>query len=510
MNGISLTDISNESMVLLRIPIHRICRNTDLLLSRFRRTFDSAAHLSDIRPCWRHSSSLAGDSFGPPPSHPQRRVVVTGLGLVTPLGIGVGEVWKNLLAGSTAVRALEVEDLFSSSSSLWKKDKGIPSVIFSQLPSKVIARVPKAEFETSPWFPKDADPRRVAPFMSFAMAAASEALEDARWHPSTERERRETGVAIGVGMSATEEMAEAGTMLQEGKLRRISPFFVPRVLVNMPAGAISIKFGLQGPNHAASTACASGAHAIGDAFRIVQRGEAEIMLAGGTESCIDAISLGGFSRLKALSTSYNDRPGEASRPFDRDRDGFVMGEGAGVLVLESLEHATDRGARMYAEVRGYGLSADAYHVTQPPQDGAGARLAMTRALTSAGLSPLDIGYVNAHATSTPIGDDIEQRAIAAVFGEATSGLLVSSTKGAVGHLLGAAGAVEAAFAILASWYGEAPPTVNLKNPEPHVLPGLIGTSSVVLDVDRPAVLTNSFGFGGTNASLVFGPSPVRE
>lgn len=335
-----------------------------------------------------------------------------------------------------------------------------------------------------------------------------QALQDANWKCSTDEDRAATGVAIGAGMSCTADLAEAGALLHQGKLRRLSPFFVPRILVNMAAGAVSIAHGLQGPNHAASTACTTGAHGIGDAFRMVQRGEADVMLAGGTESCVDAVSLAGFARLKALSTQYNNAPAAASRPFDKGRDGFVMGEGAGVVVLEELEHAKRRGARAYAEVLGYGLSGDAHHITQPPAGGVGAQLSMRRAMASAGVGPPDIAYVNAHATSTPIGDDVEQQAIAAVLGDSCSAeVAVSSTKGAVGHLLGAAGAVEAAFSVLALSTGWAPPTVNLSQPDPELLPGLVKGAAVRLREGRGAVMTNSFGFGGTNASLVFGPPP---
>jgi len=302
-------------------------------------------------------------------------------------------------------------------------------------------------------------------------------------------------------------MSEAGALLQSGNLRRLSPFFVPRILVNMAAGAVSMVHGFKGPNHAVSTACATGAHGIGDAFRMVQRGDADVMLAGGTESCVDAISLAGFGRLKALSTRFNDSPTTASRPFDRNRDGFVMGEGAGVLVLETLDHAKRRGAKIYAEIRGYGLTGDAHHVTQPPVGGAGAQLSMRRALASAGVVPKDLVYVNAHATSTPIGDAVEQTALAAVLGEEARQVAVSSTKGAVGHLLGAAGAVEAAFAVLASSTGWAPPNVNLEDPDVGFLPGLVRGEAVKVPVQEGFVMTNSFGFGGTNATLVFGPPP---
>jgi 3-oxoacyl-[acyl-carrier-protein] synthase II len=438
--------------------------------------------------------ATATDPFGSPPSHPQRRVVVTGIGLVTPLGIGTDRVWQRVLAGETAVRALQETDLPEAHRNA-----------FSQLPSKVIACVPQDEFQTCRWKPQE-DARRMAPFMSYALMAAAEALQDAQWHPESPEDRHATGVAIGAGMSCTEDMSDAGILLQAGRLRKLSPFFVPRTLVNMAAGAVSIAHGLQGPNHAVSTACATGAHAIGDAFRLVQRGDAEVMLAGGTEACVDAVALGGFCRLKALSTGFNDRPEAASRPFDRSRDGFVMGEGAGVLVLEEMEHARRRNAKIYGEIRGYGLSADAHHVTQPPPDGSGAQLAMQRALKTAGLKPADVAYLNAHATSTPIGDDVEQRAVATVFGDATSRLAVSSTKGAIGHLLGAAGAVEAAFTVLSLFHNVAPPTVNLEDPDPALLARLVRGKAVPLPRGS-AALTNSFGFGGTNASLAFGPRP---
>ncbi|KAI7836640.1 hypothetical protein COHA_009525 [Chlorella ohadii] len=444
------------------------------------------------------------DAFGDLPPLLARRVVVTGLGLVTPLGIGVPTVWERLLAGTTGVRRLEAEDLPEAH-----------RAVLPQLPCRVIAAVPQEELAAVPWACQE-DPRRTAKFMSYALTAAAEALQDAGWRPEMPEQRQATGVAIGAGMSCTTDMADAGVLLAEGKVRRLSPFFVPKTLVNMAAGAVSIAHGLQGPNHAVATACATGAHAIGDAFSMIRRGDASVMLAGGTESCIDAVSLAGFSRLKALATRYNEDPAAASRPFDAGRDGFVMGEGAGVLVLEELEHALQRGAPIYAEVRGYGLSGDAHHITQPPPDGIGAQLAMQRALRQAGLAPQQVCYINAHATSTPQGDDIEQRAIAAVFGEvATSAapagggppLAVSSTKGATGHLLGAAGAVEAIFALLALRHGVAPPTANLTAPDPPLLAGLVAGSPATLPQGPSAVLSNSFGFGGTNAALVFASPP---
>jgi 3-oxoacyl-[acyl-carrier-protein] synthase II len=447
------------------------------------------------------TTSGAFNALEAPPTPPFRRVVVTGIGLVTPLGTGVERVWERLIKGDTAIRALTEEDLPPDHRSA-----------FSSLPSKVIGCVDRDQLSNAPWYPADRDLRREAPFVTFATAAAAEALLDAQWAPKTEQDRQQTGVAIGAGMSCTTDMAEAGALLKDGKLRRLSPFFVPRTLVNMAAGAVSMQFGLQGPNHAVSTACASGAHGIGDAFRMVQRGDATVMVAGGTEACVDAVALGGFSRLKALSIKYNDDPAKASRPFDKERDGFVLGEGAGILVLEELEHARARNARIYAEIRGYGMSSDAFHITQPPPDGAGAALAMRRALAGAGVAPSEIAYINAHATSTPIGDDVEQNAIASVFLSEGNNYcpVVSSTKGAVGHLLGAAGAVEAAFTVLASYHRLAPPNCNLEVPDPALLPGLVvGKEAVELKDEerRPAVLSNSFGFGGTNASLVFGPVP---
>lgn len=450
-------------------------------------------------------SALAADPFGDLPIQPARRVVVTGMGLVTPLGVGVATVWERVLAGATGVRRLEAGDLPEAH-----------CAALPQLPCQVVACVPQDELTAAPWAPQE-DSRRTAKFMSYALAAAAEALQDARWRPETPEQRQATGVAIGAGMSCTTDMAEAGVLIAEGKLRRLSPFFVPKTLVNMAAGAVSIAHGLQGPNHAVATACATGAHAIGDAFSMIRRGDANVMLAGGTESCIDAVALAGFCRLKALATRYNDDPAAASRPFDAGRDGFVMGEGAGVLVLEELGHARQRGAPIYAEVRGYGLSGDAHHITQPPPDGIGAQLAMRRALSQAGLEPGQVCYVNAHATSTPQGDDIEQRAIAAVFGEAATAaqprsgrcLAVSSTKGATGHLLGAAGAVEAAFSVLALRDAVAPPTANLASPDPPLLAGLVGPQARTLPADSPrAVLSNSFGFGGTNAALVFAAAPT--
>ena len=438
-----------------------------------------------------------------------KRVLITGVGLVTPLGLGRDENWARLMRGETGVRRLQPEDLP-------KAHEGL----LSSLPSQVAGLVPRPIARRAIADMKQ-DLSRLSPFMQFAMLAADEALRDANLTELTDDQRKRTGVAIGSGMSSTMEIYEAGQVIAEGKLRRLSPFFVPRILNNMAAGAISIRYGLHGPIHSVSTACATGVHSIGDAFRMIQRGDADVMLAGSSESCIDAISIGGFSRLKALSTSYNDEQLAhlASRPFDSDRDGFVIGEGAGVMVLESIDHARTRNARSYAEVRGYGLSGDGYHITQPHPEGLGARLCMERALSgSNGVEASDVGYVNAHATSTPMGDEIEQRAILSVFGgeSCSSGRLrVSSTKGATGHMLGAAGSVEAIFSALALHYGAVPPNVNLLKPQgplsdyPRCLvrTGEKTEEGEVSHHPLGAALCNSFGFGGTNASILFSSSP---
>lgn len=349
------------------------------------------------------------------------------------------------------------------------------------------------------------------PFVQYASIAADEALRDAGWFPSSPSACDTTGVAIGAGMSSTYELGQAGRLIEHGKIRRLSPYFVPRILVNAAAGAVSMSYNLHGPNHAASTACATGAHAIGDAFRMIQRGDARVMIAGGTESCVDAISISGFARIKALSTAFHDSPETASRPFDKDRDGFVLSEGASMLVLEDASHALARGARIYCEIIGYGMSSDAYHVTKPREDGYGARLAMQRALSVAGCDPGDVSYINAHATSTPLGDRAELHAIQSLFFDSDRPrkghpLYVSSSKGTLGHLLGAAGAVEAAISCLACYHRRCPPTANLHETDITTVPGceLVSKHPVSLrDAPRMAVMSNSFGFGGTNTSLLF-------
>lgn len=378
---------------------------------------------------------------------------------------------------------------------------------FDQLTSKVAAVVPcgtkTGEFNADLWL-NSKEHRSVARFIGYALCAADEALKDAKWAPTEQEQKERTGVSIGGGIGSITDVLEAAQLICEKRLRRLSPFFIPRILINMASGHVSMKYGFQGPNHAAVTACATGAHSIGDAARMIQFGDSNVMVAGGTESSIDALSIAGFCRSRALTTKHNSMPLEASRPFDCDRDGFVIGEGSGVLVLEELEHAKERGAKIYAEIRGYGMSGDAYHITQPHNDGRGAVLAMTRALKQSGLHPNQVDYINAHATSTPLGDAVEAIAIKTVFSEhATSGALaLSSTKGAIGHLLGAAGAVEAIFAILAVHHGIAPLTLNLNKPDPLFKDNFMPlTASKEMTVR--AALSNSFGFGGTNASLLF-------
>ncbi|KAK9839982.1 hypothetical protein WJX74_001439 [Apatococcus lobatus] len=429
-----------------------------------------------------------------------RRVVVTGLGLVTPLGFGVAETWSRLVDGHSAVRKLLESDL--------PKEH---QAILDQLPCKVAACVPGSDAD---------DPQRWKPALSgllgtrhisFGLQAAEEALHDAAWHPQDREAQERTGVAVGVGMPSPAEMGAAGHLIAQGKLRRLSPYFIPRVLVNMAAGAISMQWSLRGPCHTASTACATGIHSLGDAFHMIKRGDADVMVAGGVESAIDGVSLGGFCRLRALATKWNNDPTSASRPFDAARAGFVMGEGAGVVVLEELQHALNRTApNIHAEVLGFGMSSDGLHLTQPGEDGRGPARCMTHALQQGGLAPEDVAYINAHATSTPLGDAAEQHGIAAAFGShATDGdLLVSSTKGAIGHLLGAAGAVEAIFTILALENKVVPPTLNLSHADPSLLKGLVGPLAHQFESAQhlPAsALCNSFGFGGTNASLL-----VRE
>ncbi len=414
-----------------------------------------------------------------------RRVVITGLGLVTPLASGVEESWARLLAGENSARQIERFDV-------------------SDMACRIACSVPRGDgsngsFNADEWMaPKEQ--RKVDDFIVFAVAAADQALSDADWKPTAREDQVRTGVLIGSGIGGLGGIEQASLLLAEKGPRRISPFFIPGRLINLAAGHVSIKHGLRGPNHAVVTACSTGAHAIGDAARLIVLGDADVMVAGGTESPICRIAIAGFSACRALSTGFNDTPEKASRPYDRDRDGFIMGEGAGCVVIEELEHARARGAHIYAEIIGYGLSGDAYHITAPAEDGDGAYRCMQAAVARAGIEPGEIDYINAHGTSTPMGDEIELGAVERLFGGASDDLVMSSTKSAIGHLLGAAGAVEAIFSTLAIRDQVVPPTLNLDHPTVETSIDLVPHRSQERKVDT--VLSNSFGFGGTNASLI--------
>jgi len=418
-----------------------------------------------------------------------RRVVVTGMGVVTPLGVGVEAVWQKLLAGESGAGAIQKFDT-------------------SDLTAKIACEVPRGgeapDFNADDWV-TPREQRRVDEFIVFGLCAAEQALEDAGWKPEAEADRLRTGVLIGSGIGGLPGIEQTAITLHEKGPRRVSPFFIPGSLINLLSGQVSIKYGFKGPNHAVVTACSTGAHAIGDASRLIMLEDADVMVCGGAEAAISRLGIAGFAACKALSTHFNDEPKRASRPYDKQRDGFVMGEGAGVVVLEELEHARRRGARIYAEVLGYGLSGDAHHITAPADDGDGGFRSMQAALARAGLTPADIDYVNAHGTSTPLGDEIEVGAVKRLFGDAVYDLSMSSTKSSIGHLLGAAGAVEAVFSILAMRDGVAPPTINLDEPSDGCDIDLVPHEPK----QRPirAALSNSFGFGGTNASLVLGPAP---
>jgi 3-oxoacyl-[acyl-carrier-protein] synthase II len=414
-----------------------------------------------------------------------RRIVITGLGLVSPLACGVEATWSRLIAGESGAGPITRFDA-------------------SQLATRIACEVPPADrspdgFDADDWMsPKEN--RKVDTFILYAMAAADQAVRDADWMPQDEASRLRTGVMIGSGIGGLQTIAETALILRDRGPRRVSPFFIPGSLINLCSGQVSIRYGFKGPNHAVVTACSSGAHAIGDAARLIVHGDADVMVAGGAEAAICELGIAGFNACKALSTAFNDAPERASRPYDRDRDGFVMGEGAGMVVLEEREHALARGARILAEVVGYGLSGDAYHITSPAPDGDGGYRAMVAALNDAGLEPGAIDYVNAHGTSTPAGDEIELAAVARLLGEHASSVTMSSTKSATGHLLGAAGAVEAVFGVLALRDQVAPPTLNLENPSMETPIDLAPGAAVRRRID--VVLSNSFGFGGTNASLI--------
>ncbi|KAH8672107.1 thiolase-like protein [Tricladium varicosporioides] len=424
-----------------------------------------------------------------------RRVVVTGLGAITPLGVGIRQTWTRLLAGDCGIDSVAHLE---------------PSAKWRQIPSAVAGMVPTGRREDGKWQASDwldrAEERRTAKFTQYAIAATELAMSDAGWKPQTQEDKEATGVCLGSGIGNLEELFDTSIAYEKAGYKKVSPLFVPQLLINLGAGHISMKYGLHGPNHAVTTACTTGAHAIGDASRFIAFGDANVMIAGGSESCIHPLALAGFARSRSLVTSFNHDPKASSRPFDRDRDGFVIAEGAGVVVLEELEHAKARGAQIYAEVRGYGCSGDAHHVTAPREDGAGALLAMKRALKHGGIRPRDVDYINAHATSTPLGDAAENQAIQSLmFGEegVSNGkqITVSSTKGSIGHLLGAAGAVEAIFSILAIRDKFVPPTLNLHNTEDGFDCNYIPL--VAQEKDVRISMSNSFGFGGTNASLAF-------
>ena len=416
-----------------------------------------------------------------------RRVVVTGMGLVTPLGAGASVTWDRLInseSGISKVTQFDVQDL----------------------PAKIAGTVPAGATDLGLFCPDDwvepKEQRKIDRFILLGMVAASQAVENSGWIAKTPEDQNRTGVIIGSGIGGLQQIHDNAIKLNEAGPRRISPFFIPAALINLVSGQVSIRFGFKGPNHAVVTACSTGAHAIGDAARLIMLDDADVMIAGGAEAAVNRLGFAGFSAARALSTGFNDKPKSASRPWDEDRDGFVMGEGAGVVVLEEYEHAKKRGANIFAEIVGYGLSGDAHHITAPADDGDGAFRSMKNALKRAKLNPSDIDYINAHGTSTPLGDMIELGAVSRLFGQHLEAIAMSSTKSSIGHLLGAAGSVEAIFSILAMKNGIAPPTLNLDSPSDgcqkiNLVPHAAQERTIT------AVLSNSFGFGGTNASLVF-------
>jgi 3-oxoacyl-[acyl-carrier-protein] synthase II len=415
-----------------------------------------------------------------------RRVVVTGMGIASPLGIGVEHVWARLIAGESGIGAIQSFDT-------------------TDLAAKIAGQVPAGTRQSGglsleEWIPVK-DQKKMDRFIHLGLVAAIEAVEDSGWVPADEADREATGVMIGSGIGGLQTIYDASVLVHEGKVKRLSPFFIPSALINLASGHLSIKYGFKGPNHAAVTACATGVHAIGDAARLIMFGDADVMVAGGAEASVCRLGIGGFCASRALSTSFNDEPARGSRPWDKDRDGFVMGEGAGVVVLEELEHARARGAKIYGEVVGYGLSGDAHHITAPAEGHNGAYRAMRAAFRNGKVNPSEVQYVNAHGTSTPMGDDLELEAVERFFGDEARGLAMSSTKSATGHLLGAAGAVEAIFSLLAIRDGVAPPTLNLDEPSRESVIDRVAHVAQERSID--CVLSNSFGFGGTNASVIF-------
>jgi 3-oxoacyl-[acyl-carrier-protein] synthase II len=421
-----------------------------------------------------------------------RRVVVTGIGLLTPLGWGAEISWKRILAGQSGAGRISAFDPTDYACQVAcevprvdGRGGGGPDIEGSFDPDKVLSLK---------------DQRRVDDFILYAIAAADEAVKDSGWAPEDEESRERTGVIIGSGIGGLNTIAQTAIELEAKGPRRVSPFFIPSALINLASGHVSIRHGFKGPNHAVVTACATGSHAIGDAMRMIRYGDADVMVAGGAEAAVCKIGIAGFIACRAMSTNFNDAPEKASRPYDKDRDGFVMGEGAGMLVLEEYEHAKARGAKIYCEVKGYGLSGDAYHITAPASDGDGGFRAMAAALKDSGLSPGEIDYINAHGTSTPLGDEIELRAVERMLGNSAAKATMSSTKSATGHLLGAAGAIEAAFTALSIRDQIAPPTINLDNPSVESAIDFVPNKAKPMKID--AALSNSFGFGGTNASLI--------
>ena len=417
-----------------------------------------------------------------------RRVAVTGIGMVTPLAPNVSDTWRRLIESQSGIRT-------------------ITSFETSDLSVKIAGQIPRSDNQEDGFNPdiyvEKKDQRKIDDFILYAMAAAEQAFKDSGWEAKSEIDYNKAGVLIGSGIGGLQSISKANETLNEKGPRRMSPFFIPSCLINLASGQISIKYGLKGPNHSVVTACSTGAHAIGDAARIIKEGEADMMMAGGSEAAVCRLGIAGFAAAKALSTNFNDKPHLASRPWDKDRDGFVMGEGAGVVVLENLDLAKKRGAKIYAEILGYGMSGDAYHITAPAADGDGGFRSMSSAVTNGAIPLEDIDYINAHGTSTPLGDEIELESVSRLFGNETKNLCMSSTKSSIGHLLGAAGAVEAIFSILATYENVVPPTLNLENPCKNPLPiDLVKKEAQQKKVNL--ALSNSFGFGGTNATIIVG------